>query len=661
MKRLSYFAAMAWMIFLSGCSNDSTSEATAEGAIPFGINPTIAGAVASRLDVDGTNSATAGTDARDEFVEKDQITLTKIARTSHPVDLFTYTGLVYNRNSSKGWDAADTSKKIYWTDTNEHTIIGYSLAQGTTWASESNGTYTRTLSTDQTDVTKFKSQDALLSYSDAIKASPTTSLAAADIEFYHGLAKVRTEVALSGFAATSTSTDTKTNLTAISITGQPTTMTWSQTDHNIAAIAGNGENSTIKLWNALSQGSDNDKLFIGYGLVVAGKRDFNISMTVTYPSPLDETKTLTDTYNASFKDITFIAGKRTTVTINLNHQNGTITAQCTFTDWTDHNPSNDAADDELNKYGTFLQTVDMANIKLATAVTTVNAATWLYTDGTTVKDRYGNDGTAASPYEIRNAYDMLALAKEVNNGRTFVNQYVKLSADQYLQPSASATTLSWPGIGDGSNSFAGTFLGDGRVLYSLNGNPLFYSLASTAKVSNLTVRTNSGSVNATTAGILCGTNNGRIEGCATIGKVSSGSITGGIAGVNAGTILASYHQGAVNGTSAGGLIGTNSGTIAACYQGLGAISGTNPGGICSSNTGTITSCYYDKTAASAVATAIKGTADTSDVKGMNFTDMEGMTFVNTLNAAITTWNTNNPSNTISAKFMLYMSGLPYIE
>lgn len=60
-------------------------------------------------------------------------------------------------------------------------------------------------------------------------------------------------------------------------------------------------------------------------------------------------------------------------------------------------------------------------------------ATWLYLEGTTLKDIYGHVGTKADPFIIKTARQFLSFAKEVNNDQTFENQYVKLEADLFLQ------------------------------------------------------------------------------------------------------------------------------------------------------------------------------------------------------------------------------------
>jgi hypothetical protein len=79
------------------------------------------------------------------------------------------------------------------------------------------------------------------------------------------------------------------------------------------------------------------------------------------------------------------------------------------------------------------------------------------------------------------------------------------------------------------------------------------------------------------------------------------------------------------------------------------------------NGGTVANSYYDKTHATTPAKAVGATDDTETVKAMEFDAMEGTAFVNTLNAAITTWNNNNPTQTISSIYTLVLSSLPLIK
>jgi hypothetical protein len=123
---------LAMGLVSTACTDDDTTAGETTGTAEFSINPTIAGSGAeTRLDAATIYAA----DGRRAFVEGDQIVLTKIQRTAHPLASFTYTDVPYNRNSNNGWTLdASYSSKLYWTDVNEHTVIGYSKATGATFA-----------------------------------------------------------------------------------------------------------------------------------------------------------------------------------------------------------------------------------------------------------------------------------------------------------------------------------------------------------------------------------------------------------------------------------------------------------------------------------------------------------------------------------------------
>lgn len=670
MKHILYMTFLL-PLFLVSCSDD-TSETNPEGAGLITINPTIVGESNTRLD----NDVIAGADGHNAFLEGDKVVLTKIVRTANPLNSFTYENVPFTRNGNNGWELdASYTKTLYWTDVNEHTIIGYSKATGTNFTLGTGTTYNGLLAADQSTADKMKTEDVLLSYSTAIKADPKTSGAAADLDFYHGLSKVSVEVALSGFASKNASTNTRTVLNSISVDSQPLDYTWAQDGYAVNATTGAGtgtnSNKEVTLWYALSSGTDNNKLFYAYGIVVPGTRDLTVSMKVQYPDAMDNSKDVVGTYQAKFTNVEFQPGKRTRLTVAFNHINCFLSTGCTLTEW------NSVSSDNTNnpiRYNVFLKSVDMSTVKLATEATSLDDATWLYTNTESkVVDCYGNDGSTDKPYEIRDTKDILSLAKEVTNGRDFKGQFIKLTTDLYLQTSNLTNTLTWPGIGDDTHKFAGTFNGGGKTVYSVLGSPLFNTISAEGKISSLNMKAlrcyvssklYETSISGSNVGNICNTNEGIIESCNVVGAISGTTSAGGICGTNSGYILGCCHQGKVTGSSgiAGGIVGTNTGTVSACYQGIGAVTATTVGGLVGNNTGTnVTNSYYDKTNASAPTQAIKGTDDTETVKGMAFADMEGNTFVATMNTAVNTWNTANTEKKITGTYQLVLSSLPLIK
>ena len=112
----------------------------------------------------------------------------------------------------------------------------------------------------------------------------------------------------------------------------------------------------------------------------------------------------------------------------------------------------------------------------------------------------------------------------------------------------------------------------------------------------------SGTANRALIGGLVGINSGAII-ASYSGGVASGrsdAFVGGLVGFNIGTITASYAMGDTSGTednsSVGGLIGRNSGTIVASYSG-GVTSGTGnalTGGLIAVNSGTVSDSYWNR-------------------------------------------------------------------
>ena len=93
-------------------------------------------------------------------------------------------------------------------------------------------------------------------------------------------------------------------------------------------------------------------------------------------------------------------------------------------------------------------------------------------------------------------------------------------------------------------------------------------------------------------GGLVGLNDGTIRQSAATGTVDGG-VTGGLVGYNNGTIERSYATGAVTGEDyAGGLVGymTGTGTVTNCYA-KGSVSADTAGGLIGSNGGSVTYCY----------------------------------------------------------------------
>ena len=228
---------------------------------------------------------------------------------------------------------------------------------------------------------------------------------------------------------------------------------------------------------------------------------------------------------------------------------------------------------ELRKKSTYMTNVDETTIVTSDQVDNIDDATWLYHVGKKVYDIYGNDGeSAAAAYCITSSLQLLAFAKEVKNGNTFEERFVRLDADIIMQSSATAEDYQWKGIGEGSNVFNGTFLGGDRYINRLSGSSLFAALGEQACVEQLYITT----IGSVANGALTSTNAGVIGGCKVIDDVNlTGESAGALVGTNAstGVIHACYYTG--TGALVGNQTAENHGTIVGCYQASDITSFTN--------------------------------------------------------------------------------------
>ena len=344
---------------------------------------------------------------------------------------------------------------------------------------------------------------------------------------------------------------------------------WKQTSDSVEIRANDDLKADIKAFtnNADGEGSGNGRRFYFHALAVPGSRDaITIKFDVTYPDPLKPTETITNTYQATAKDVNFLAGKRTTIKINLNHENEKITVGAVFDDWVFKDTPDQG---NLDKNSTYLASTESKSVKLHNEQgLTIDDATWLYMDGENIKDIYGNDGTKDKPYTISTANQLLAFAYEVNEGgMSFIDKYVRLDASIHMQPTTSSNNVEWIGIGTQEQPFEGNFDGGLRDISYLKGKSLFGNISTNAIVEGLSLSRMNGT---TDGGSIACVNNGTIYGCMVKGNVSGTTNAGGICATNNGTIMACAHIGDVTTTNetdtkAGGMAGENSGTILASY------------------------------------------------------------------------------------------------
>ena len=239
-----------------------------------------------------------------------------------------------------------------------------------------------------------------------------------------------------------------------------------------------------------------------------------------------------------------------------------------------------------------------------------------YWNGTSVSTSFTGSGTEEAPYQINSAADLAYLASSVNSGTTYEGKYFVLNVDINLN------SHLWTPIGTTkSNSFAGTFDGNGKKIYNLAVATdaayagLFGYVTGTVKNLGIVSGIVSSISNATRiyAGSLVGYLVGTVENCysqATVNLNALGMVyAGGLIGATdttatvkdsyaSGTVWAGYSGGFAH---AGGFVGNNEGTIEGCLafgnvnaQGSDLTHSRN-GGFVATNSGTLTECYRSET------------------------------------------------------------------
>ena len=595
MKNLSIniLAFAISMAICGACSNDSDDNVSTQNAkVLTGINADIYGTDAAITRASNTTEKEPIYVGRQVFVGGDKIVMTSFQRTDNPISDFTYNDIRWKKGGNEGeteggWnrdndDSENNEKKIYWSDAkNYHTVVGYSIPQKMhteNWsktAEESVNNYEGQLTLSDNQVIydskeNLTKDDVVLTYSKEIKSDAT---GIATIYFQHALSCLTVDVNIQGFAATpdmgAEEKDNASRVKNLIILDQPYKYIWKQTSNSVETIENDESKADIKAFtnNADGEGSGNGRRFYFHALAVPGSRDaITIKFDVTYPNPLKPEEKITNTYKATAQNVNFLAGKRTTIKINLNHENEKITVGAIYDDWVFKDTPDQG---NLDKNSTYLASTERKSVKLHNEKgLTIDDATWLYMDGENIKDIYGNDGTKDKPYTISTANQLLAFAYEVNEGgMSFIGKYVRLDASIHMQPTTSSTNVEWIGIGTQEHPFEGNFDGGLRDISYLKGKSLFGNISTNAIVEGLSL---SRMIGTTDGGSIACVNNGTVYGCMVKGDVSGTTNAGGICATNNGTIMACAHIGDVTTTNetdtkAGGMAGENSGTILASY------------------------------------------------------------------------------------------------
>lgn len=230
----------------------------------------------------------------------------------------------------------------------------------------------------------------------------------------------------------------------------------------------------------------------------------------------------------------------------------------------------------------------------------VSAADTALTSGATI----ASDTT----YTISNAEELGYLAAIVNGGQDCSGATFKLTGNINLNVGmtfntdgtySGGTPTPWTPIGSLTNSFKGTFDGDGHTvsgIYINDENRNYQGLFGrviTGTVENVGV-VNSYVYGSNYVGGVAGFLNGTINSCYNAGSVRGIIYTGGVAGNLNGTVTNCYNTGSVtnNHQYVGGVSGGSDGTFTNCYN-TGIITGSGQvGGVVGTNSSaTLNNCY----------------------------------------------------------------------
>jgi uncharacterized protein YjdB len=176
----------------------------------------------------------------------------------------------------------------------------------------------------------------------------------------------------------------------------------------------------------------------------------------------------------------------------------------------------------------------------------------------------GGDGTAASPFIINTVGDFRVLARDVNNGDSYVSSYFKVGKSEIDFSGVSYTAIGKCRYDAYGNevpiAFSGNFDGNGVTIMNLSANKgLFGYIGKKGVVANIIID-ESCKIDGNTSNVagIAGSNRGTIDNCINKAPVSSTyDHVGGICGDNMGTISNCKNYGDVTGPyDVGGIFGS---------------------------------------------------------------------------------------------------------
>lgn len=275
-----------------------------------------------------------------------------------------------------------------------------------------------------------------------------------------------------------------------------------------------------------------------------------------------------------------------------------------------------------------------------------------------VKFAFEGKGTAAEPYLLANAQELKKFAIATSAGRSYKNNYFKMTRDIDLSDVCgkdlnNGAGINWTPIGcyDSKNiiynAFEGTFDGGGHTISGLYINEdtkdyqaLFGYTGPHATVKNFTLKGEASGVHCTSS--IAATNEGTISGCTNQCIVTSegGGYTGGITGMNEGTIIDCHNEAKITITGSSDNYNYATGGITGINENEGAIINcTNSATILLSAAGR--SGYYAGgiSGYSVSTNIITGCTNTGNVTGGNYTGgITGWAARNIITGCINTGN-----------------------
>jgi hypothetical protein len=208
---------------------------------------------------------------------------------------------------------------------------------------------------------------------------------------------------------------------------------------------------------------------------------------------------------------------------------------------------------------------------------------------------FDGEGTAESPYLIKNVSDFSILDKAVTeSSQSHEGDYFAMTNDIDCTPTDDVT---FSGVGNGGYEFAGNFDGRGYSVKNLSINALVLDDSgstvikssksycglfgvSSGTVKNVTIDKSCTFALCSNSGSVVGYNLGTVDNCRNYADVKSVSTNnGGVVGLNSGTVSNCYNAGRISCGNAyqGGIAGQNVGTLSMCQNDGNVVGESNDG------------------------------------------------------------------------------------